>query len=398
MELAALRDQRGEVDRLKAILAFPSIRGSHWDLKELFESGRREVLWALKHVRSFGLTIDRSSALDFGCGVGRLTQALCDHFQRCVGIDVDPTIVEHARRLNRFGGRCSYLANDRSDLGVFPAASFSFIDSNIAPSREVIREFVRILKPGGIALFRVPAELLPHEQDTVAMPRHRPLSDADFRASIRSRRPLLRVHQGEKAVVEVKVKNTGASTWPAPAESGGSEVRLGNHWLDAEGAMLVPDDARAGLFKAVPPGGTVGLQLEVNAPRAAGNYRLELDLVREGIGWFSERGSGTVVLDVEVTEATRRGANGLIWKLSRGIHRASARLVGPKGRTPGRLDATSPTSSDHDFEAVDEKSGIPEAEVIALVEGAGGTIVGVTPNPRTGQHASSFDYCITKKA
>ncbi|WZO97608.1 methyltransferase domain-containing protein [Isosphaeraceae bacterium EP7] len=409
MELAELQkhwNAFGETDPLWAILTSPSKRGGKWDLKEFFGSGQGEIDWAVKHVRSFGVTIDRSSALDFGCGVGRLTQALCDHFEHCVGIDIAPSMIEHARRLNQFGARCEYVVNDRSDLGVFPDATFSFIYSNIVLqhinpefSRKYIQEFVRILKPGGIALFQIPSEWLPNVEDTAATALRLSLSDADFRARIMPRRPLRQIRPGEKAVINVKVKNTGVSTWPAPDDCNGCEVRLGNHWLDAEGAMLVADDARASLTKAVPPGGTVNLQLEVKAPKAVGKYRLELDLVRESISWFNNRGSATVVLDVEVSETARRSSDGLVWKLGQGIQQASARLVGPKGRTPGRLDVAPTASSvEADFEPVMETHGIPKPEVIALVEGAGGTIVGITPNQRTGHNWSSFDYCVTKKA
>ena len=42
----------------------------------------------------------RDRALDFGCGVGRLTRALGDRFDAVVGVDISAGMVEQARRLN----------------------------------------------------------------------------------------------------------------------------------------------------------------------------------------------------------------------------------------------------------------------------------------------------------
>ncbi len=40
-------------------------------------------------------------ALDFGCGVGRLTQALADYFNEVAGVDVSPTMVNKALEYNK---------------------------------------------------------------------------------------------------------------------------------------------------------------------------------------------------------------------------------------------------------------------------------------------------------
>ena len=46
------------------------------------------------------MPVDNQSALDFGCGVGRLSHALADLFLNVTGIDVSPTMVAKANELN----------------------------------------------------------------------------------------------------------------------------------------------------------------------------------------------------------------------------------------------------------------------------------------------------------
>ena len=51
------------------------------------------------------------NAQGFGCGVGRLTRALADHFERVVGIDVAPSMIAQARAMNREYARCNFRVN-----------------------------------------------------------------------------------------------------------------------------------------------------------------------------------------------------------------------------------------------------------------------------------------------
>jgi SAM-dependent methyltransferase len=72
-------------------------------------------------------------------------------------------MVEQARRLNRDIPGCSFAHNGRPDLSAFPDASFDLVYSNIVLqhihprfSCAYIREFARLLAPGGIAAFQIP--------------------------------------------------------------------------------------------------------------------------------------------------------------------------------------------------------------------------------------------------
>jgi ubiquinone/menaquinone biosynthesis C-methylase UbiE len=76
-------------------------------------------------------------------------------------------MLRRATEINRHAERCRYVLNESDDLRRFDDCTFDFIYSNITLQhmrpvyiRRYIREFVRVLKPGGVALFQVPSALV----------------------------------------------------------------------------------------------------------------------------------------------------------------------------------------------------------------------------------------------
>ena len=150
-----------ERDALWAILTDSSKAGGKWELAEFMATGEAEIETVVNHLAKINLTPDFcGSALDFGCGVGRLTQALAQRFASCVGLDISPSMIRKAYALNQYEN-CRYLASSSLDLP-FPNESFSFIYSNIVlqhvPRRfsvAYLAEFIRVLVPGGVLAFGV---------------------------------------------------------------------------------------------------------------------------------------------------------------------------------------------------------------------------------------------------
>ena len=85
----------------------------------------------------------------------------------------------------------------------------------------------------------------------------------------------------------VTVANTGAVSWPS---GGPNPVHLSYHWLGASGAVVVWDGARAALPADLAPGQSAVVAIPVIAPDILGGYLLRIDLVQEGVGWFSSQG------------------------------------------------------------------------------------------------------------
>jgi SAM-dependent methyltransferase len=153
-------------DPFWAILSDPQKKNGQWDLAEFFATGRREIADAMRIAESLGVPVRRDAALDFGCGAGRLTQALAEWFGHVTGVDISAGMLDLARRHNRAGDRCTFVLNLHDDLSQLPGDSFDMVFSRIVlqhlPSRHVrryVREFVRVLRPGGLALFQLPSTL-----------------------------------------------------------------------------------------------------------------------------------------------------------------------------------------------------------------------------------------------
>ena len=147
-----------------AILTHPDRKEGRWDTREFFETGVWEVGRTLDHVVALHPGLQRRRALDFGCGVGRLTQPLAQHFEQVYGVDISSTMIQQANDYNQHGSRCQYLVNQKDDLSIFPEEHFDFIYSNITLqhmpsrySRRYISEFMRVLAPDGALLFQIPS-------------------------------------------------------------------------------------------------------------------------------------------------------------------------------------------------------------------------------------------------
>ena len=154
-------EEFGREDPMYAALSRKGYTGDRWDPEEFFQTGRDEIRNVMEHIGSLGLDLDRGRALDFGCAIGRLTQALADHFHTVIGVDIASSMVERARTYNRHGDRVRYIVNVAPNLQILESDSFDLVYSNkvlqhLPPENPVayVKEFVRVLRPGGLAVFQ----------------------------------------------------------------------------------------------------------------------------------------------------------------------------------------------------------------------------------------------------
>lgn len=160
-----------KMDAYWAILTDPEARYGKWDVDEFFRTGEHEIARVMEDAGRLGYPRQRSSALDFGCGVGRLTRAFATYFQECYGVDISDSMIAQAKVLNEAYPPCHFVSNARSDLRIFPDERFDMVFSLIVlqhiPSQEVIRsyiaEFVRVLRPGGLLVFQLPCYIAPKD-------------------------------------------------------------------------------------------------------------------------------------------------------------------------------------------------------------------------------------------
>jgi SAM-dependent methyltransferase len=155
-------NELGKDDPLWVVFSDPSKKGGRWDPKDFFEAGRNEIRSVLAELEKLNVKLSCGRALDFGCGVGRVSQALSHHFDEVHGVDISPSMVGHANGFNQFPGRCTYHINAENSLPMFPANHFDFVYSvivlqHIEPrfAKNYMREFFRVVKPGGTVVFQI---------------------------------------------------------------------------------------------------------------------------------------------------------------------------------------------------------------------------------------------------
>lgn len=395
-----LWDSHARRDPLWAILSEPAKKGGRWDAERFFQTGVAEVSHILYHLRLRQTTVVRRRALDFGCGVGRLSQALAQHFARVDGVDVSPAMVGLARSCNRHGERVTYHANDRPDLSIFPDATFDLVVSSIvlqhiepAVATRFLRELCRVLAPGGAFVFQLPARQrvaddppLPDELDR----RISNVPDEAYRASLTvTGAPATAVLPDTPIPLAVELANASDFEWSRGAFG---IIRVGNHWFDDTGyTMLVGDDGRTSIPEPLFPGDRCRVQLTATAPHEPGDYWCEIDLAHEGVVWFHERGSRSVRFAVRVSTEPEDSDG-----ITAAPAIASSTVDTATASTPPRNEALVLASSD----AVDPREfpmyGIPREDVLALLADASLEVVAVDNDRSCGEDWISYRYFARK--
>ena len=154
----------GAHDPYWAVLSDPTKKDGKWERAEFFESGRREIEQVIGNLGRKRVPLRLGAALDFGCGVGRLSRALSRHFERVLGVDISESMLEEARAQHHDYGNIDFLHNVAADLQLIPSEAIDLVYSNIVlqhmpAERQLlfIGEFCRVLRRGGVAVFQTPS-------------------------------------------------------------------------------------------------------------------------------------------------------------------------------------------------------------------------------------------------
>lgn len=382
--LAKNWERFGRRDPMFGVLSDPAKQNGRWVEAEFFESGRAHVAKLFRILAAHGASFTPGRALDFGCGVGRLTRPIAERFEHTVGVDVAPSMIALARRHNASGARCDFVVNRDPDLRQFGDGGFDFVHTclvlqHIPPevSATYIREFLRVTRPGGLVVFQVPSRVLNDAEVDARLT----LPPDGFRAQIEVLEAPVSIAAGTPCVVTVRITNTSAATWMLDIP-GGRHICLANHWLDAHGQVVVADDGRARLPHDLQPGESGMVTLGLRAPAAAGAHILELDLVQERIAWFAQRGSATTRVPVHVEP-------GVVATTSHDERVSSPAVPGLFARLRTRFAAPAPFFEMH---------VLPQAEVEATVIAAGGTVLHAIDDGAAGASWLSYTYVCRKRS
>jgi SAM-dependent methyltransferase len=92
-------------------------------------------------------------------------------------------------------------------------------------------------------------------------------------------------------------------SWRLWRSDGDHLIFASYHWLDAHGAVVVQDGARSPLVRPVEPGEACVMTVRIDTPPAPGRYTLAMDLVEEGVTWFSAAGAPMLRRSVSITRS-----------------------------------------------------------------------------------------------
>lgn len=153
----------GDEDPLWAVVSHPDKRGGRWELSEFLATGEKDVARARQLLSRFPDAPERfPQVLDFGCGVGRLSNAWRPHADRVTGVDISEPMIRQARRIAEGRDGFRFVVNTAPDLAQFDSGSFDLCYSHICLqhmpwplARGYILEFGRLCRPGGWVVFQL---------------------------------------------------------------------------------------------------------------------------------------------------------------------------------------------------------------------------------------------------
>jgi SAM-dependent methyltransferase len=223
MRLTVLRrhwDEFGRTDPLWAILTAPDKKGNRWSVDEFLQTGRDEIAALIAYLDERGLRGNHRRALDFGCGAGRLTHALADHFEHVIGVDIAPSMIDVARTLHADIPGVEFHVNASDSLTSIDAASIDLVYTRLVLQhmspryiRSYLTEFVRVLVPGGVLVFQLPgADAQPVKVEGSGFKRMLPLPVISMIRAVRqlSEFPRMEIHGLPRHDVERLLADLGA--------------------------------------------------------------------------------------------------------------------------------------------------------------------------------------------
>ncbi len=185
-----------------SILSEPKAVRGKWNLDEFFQTGLEEIDLFFAHCKEVRVELPkRGTALDFGCGVGRLSRALATRFDSVIGVDISPRMIELAKEHNP-GSRFQFVINQSTDLKFVPNESVDLVYSSIVlqhippPAvKKYVCELYRVLRPGGVMSIHMP--------NTSAKPGNRPKDIIRRLMGRRNYDRLWAIAHGTTAIVEM---------------------------------------------------------------------------------------------------------------------------------------------------------------------------------------------------
>jgi demethylmenaquinone methyltransferase/2-methoxy-6-polyprenyl-1,4-benzoquinol methylase len=153
-----LTDPHARADKPQRVRRMFAAIAQSYDLNNRVHSLGRDQAWRRYAVRKAGV-LAGETVLDVACGTGDLTQAFAAGAAgRVVGLDFTREMLDVARQKQRglaegVGKKIEYVEGDAQNLPLADSSvdvvSIAFGIRNVADPAVAVREFARVLRPGG---------------------------------------------------------------------------------------------------------------------------------------------------------------------------------------------------------------------------------------------------------
>lgn len=149
------------------------------------------------------------------------------------------------------------------------------------------------------------ANSLPNWYENFGEPMVGALPPTGFKAKLEPRIDEISLSPGKRSAVVIQVSNIGDIRWSSAGEEGRggglNAVLLAYSIKTADGGtVIIHDGLRTTLPGNLMPGQDRELVAAIVAPQQPGKYLIEFDMVQEGVSWFSNKGSNTALVRLNV--------------------------------------------------------------------------------------------------
>lgn len=133
-----------------------------------------------------------------------------------------------------------------------------------------------------------------------------PLPPSGFRAQVTLQEPPAKLRTGQQEILKIHVKNiSDVRWWLRGGETNDRKdnkfyIAAASRWLDKDGKHTNEIEGHNGIPRDLKPGDEADMTIHITAPKEPGEYILEVDMVQEGVTWFSDKGSSTTRTKVTV--------------------------------------------------------------------------------------------------
>ena len=135
-------------------------RFNRWDVEAFLHTGSEQVARLLQQIAHFERPKQWTTVLDFGYGVGRLSNAFRVHFEHYVGIDIAESLIIKAHQLHANLSQAHFIVSASPTLPIISNSCDMVYCWGVlqhVPDQTIalryVAEFVRVMRPEGLLTF-----------------------------------------------------------------------------------------------------------------------------------------------------------------------------------------------------------------------------------------------------